>query len=234
MGAMTLSQPRNTLLSPPHLVTAVEKLSRLQAELAAETLSRAIDDASAAMAHQLSEPLTALLLYLHELKQASERIDGGQSSAAMHEMVDGALREAERVCDIVRAAGRSVDGSAAIDAAVERGRGAIDVWAWTRRARAVGVPPPDHSVIVRNPLTSREQEVLGLITGGSSNKEGAHRLGISTRTFEAHRAHIMEKLGARNAADLVRNTLSQNQRRPGYSEQSATETCSGINTPTRK
>jgi DNA-binding NarL/FixJ family response regulator len=53
--------------------------------------------------------------------------------------------------------------------------------------------------------------VLTLITGGCSNKEGGHRLGISTRTFEAHRAHLMGKLGARNAADLVRAALGKVQ-----------------------
>jgi DNA-binding CsgD family transcriptional regulator len=51
--------------------------------------------------------------------------------------------------------------------------------------------------------------VLALITGGASNKEGGHRLGISKRTFEAHRAHLMGKLGAKNAADLVRMALSE-------------------------
>ena len=58
-------------------------------------------------------------------------------------------------------------------------------------------------------LTPREREVLGLIISGASNKEGAHQLGITTRTFEVHRAHIMEKLGAKNAADLVRMALSK-------------------------
>jgi DNA-binding CsgD family transcriptional regulator len=58
-------------------------------------------------------------------------------------------------------------------------------------------------------LTPREHEVLALITGGASNKEGGHRLGISKRTFEAHRAHLMGKLGAKNAADLVRRALSE-------------------------
>jgi two-component system, LuxR family, response regulator FixJ len=53
-------------------------------------------------------------------------------------------------------------------------------------------------------LTARERDVLALIVDGASNKEGAHQLGISKRTFEGHRAHIMEKLGARNAADLGR------------------------------
>ena len=53
-------------------------------------------------------------------------------------------------------------------------------------------------------LTRREREVLDAITGGASNKEAGRQLGISPRTVEVHRARIMEKLGARNAADLVR------------------------------
>jgi len=57
-------------------------------------------------------------------------------------------------------------------------------------------------------LTPREREVLTQIAGGASNKEVGRRLGISPRTVEVHRARIMEKIGARNAADLVRIVLS--------------------------
>jgi len=57
-------------------------------------------------------------------------------------------------------------------------------------------------------LTPREHEVLAEIAGGASNKEAGRSLGISMRTVEVHRAHIMEKIGARNAADLVRIVLS--------------------------
>jgi len=57
-------------------------------------------------------------------------------------------------------------------------------------------------------LTQREREVLAEITGGASNKEAGRRLGISPRTIEVHRARIMDKLGAKNAADLVRITLN--------------------------
>jgi FixJ family two-component response regulator len=53
-------------------------------------------------------------------------------------------------------------------------------------------------------LTPREREVLGQTAGGASNKEAGRTLGISPRTIEVHRARIMEKLGAKNAADLVR------------------------------
>ncbi|MBD8877800.1 response regulator transcription factor [Roseibium polysiphoniae] len=58
-------------------------------------------------------------------------------------------------------------------------------------------------------LTRRERDVLQEITGGASNKEAGRILGISPRTVEVHRARIMEKLGARNAADLVRIVLGR-------------------------
>ncbi len=56
-------------------------------------------------------------------------------------------------------------------------------------------------------LTPRERQVLEQVAAGSSNKEVGRRLRISPRTVEVHRAHIMDKLGARNAADLVRIVL---------------------------
>jgi PAS domain S-box-containing protein len=53
-------------------------------------------------------------------------------------------------------------------------------------------------------LTAREREVLTQIAAGASSKEAGRQLGFSFRTIEIHRARIMEKLGAKNAADLVR------------------------------
>lgn len=60
-------------------------------------------------------------------------------------------------------------------------------------------------------LTPREREVLAQIAAGASNKEAGRYLGISPRTIEVHRARIMEKLGAKNAADLVRIVLTDNR-----------------------
>jgi FixJ family two-component response regulator len=60
----------------------------------------------------------------------------------------------------------------------------------------------------REPLTRREREVLEQFTSGASNKEAGRHLGISPRTIEDHRANIMKKLGAKNAADLVRIVMS--------------------------
>jgi FixJ family two-component response regulator len=60
----------------------------------------------------------------------------------------------------------------------------------------------------REPLTRREREVLEQFASGASNKEAGRTLGISPRTIEDHRANIMKKLGARNAADLVRIVMT--------------------------
>jgi FixJ family two-component response regulator len=60
----------------------------------------------------------------------------------------------------------------------------------------------------REPLTRREREVLEQFTSGASNKEAGRSLGISPRTIEDHRANIMKKLGARNAADLIRMVIT--------------------------
>ncbi|MEQ1602653.1 MAG: response regulator [Methylophilaceae bacterium] len=52
-------------------------------------------------------------------------------------------------------------------------------------------------------LTSREKEVLRLIIQSHSNKEAAEILNVSHRTIDAHRARVMEKMQAENAAALV-------------------------------
>jgi len=60
-----------------------------------------------------------------------------------------------------------------------------------------------------NTLTPRERDVLAQIVSGASNKEAGRSLKISPRTIEIHRARIMDKLGAKNAADLVRIALAR-------------------------
>src|SRR5215212_10394989 len=60
----------------------------------------------------------------------------------------------------------------------------------------------------REVLTRREREVLEQFVSGASNKETGRRLGISPRTVEDHRASIMKKFGARNAADLIRIAMT--------------------------
>ena len=56
-------------------------------------------------------------------------------------------------------------------------------------------------------LTGREAQVLERIVAGRLNKQIADDLGISIKTVEAHRANIMEKLGANTVADLLKIAL---------------------------
>lgn len=64
-------------------------------------------------------------------------------------------------------------------------------------------------------LTAREREVLEHLVAGQPNKVIAHELGISPRTVEIHRAHLMEKMQARSLSDLVRLALTAGVQAPG-------------------
>ena len=91
---------------------------------------------------------------------------------------------------------------------VQKVREAIDAMA-SRRSSGAEQAVPDLHFPGREPLTRREREVLVCLTSGASNKEAARQLGIGPRTVEYHRARLMEKLGARNVADLVRIVMSE-------------------------
>jgi DNA-binding NarL/FixJ family response regulator len=54
------------------------------------------------------------------------------------------------------------------------------------------------------PLTEREIEILTLLASGESNKKVATAIGVSTRTVESHRNHIMHKMKFGNYSDMVR------------------------------
>lgn len=56
-------------------------------------------------------------------------------------------------------------------------------------------------------LTLREREVMDLVVAGKLNKQIADELNISMKTVEAHRARVMDKMGARTLAELVRAVL---------------------------
>jgi FixJ family two-component response regulator len=116
--------------------------------------------------------------------------------------------------DIVSAIGAIKNGALDFMDTPFRGReivGWLDhaIGAYLRR-HAVNPPSKAGSVHFagREPLTRREREVLEQFASGASNKEAGRRLGISPRTIEDHRANIMKKLGARNAADLIRIVMT--------------------------
>ena len=59
----------------------------------------------------------------------------------------------------------------------------------------------------QDPLTPREREVLQLIAEGHTTKEIAAALGISFKTAESHRSHLMNKLDIHVTAGLVRYAI---------------------------
>ena len=56
-------------------------------------------------------------------------------------------------------------------------------------------------------LTAREWQVFDLVITGLSSKQIAFELSISPRTVELHRARLMQKMGVRNTASLIRAAL---------------------------
>ena len=63
--------------------------------------------------------------------------------------------------------------------------------------------------MLRNSLTPREKEILHMMVKGTRTKEIAYDLNISSRTVEAHRKNMMEKLNAEDIVMLVRFAVTQ-------------------------
>ena len=77
---------------------AAHTFNQLQNDLVSRARMWAVDEVGAAMAHQINEPLTALLLYLHEIKERGEQSTGAEAiPTSVRSMVDLALRETHRV-----------------------------------------------------------------------------------------------------------------------------------------
>ena len=71
-----------------------------------------------------------------------------------------------------------------------------------------GLGGADEAVMERlESLTAREREVLEMLIFGHQNKMIAHRLAISPRTVEIHRARVMEKMKVRSLPELVRTAM---------------------------
>ena len=80
---------------------------------------------------------------------------------------------------------------------------------YVRRSSDPGDSGAD-GVPLNSPLTPREIEVVKLLAEGKSNKEVASTLGVSTRTIESHRNHIMHKMNFASFSELIRFALRTN------------------------
>jgi DNA-binding CsgD family transcriptional regulator len=172
--------------------------------------AQAKDDAAAAIVRDLNGPLTALLIYIGEIREHSHQFPEAGGRAYLQQVIENALQQTERVCALVK---QIADPQSGFNVGLQGGyalsRRGIGFEATVAQGkndeRATSAMFSSESS--QKPLTKREREVLDLISEGYSNKQGASRMGISPRTFESHRAEAMRKLGARNTADLVRKAL---------------------------
>jgi DNA-binding CsgD family transcriptional regulator len=201
-----MSQQRKRVADSPlskwieHIASRDEEFEILRL---ASAQARLGDDPSAAVVRQLNGPLTALLIYIGEIKENTHQFSEADGNRAyLQQVVDNALQQTERVCALVRQIANPKDGAPMPRRVAESGTPAGHARDAGCTATAMFASDPG-----QKPLTKREREVLDFISEGYSNKQGALRMGISPRTFESHRAEAMRKLGARNTADLVRKAL---------------------------
>jgi DNA-binding CsgD family transcriptional regulator len=174
--------------------------------------TRAANEVGSAIAHQLNGPLTALRLYIGEIRQGSSRFrETAEAQDSMQHMVEAAFQETERLCAMMRLIADSFEEPLYPESAAALGRDVISWWSRsgsTEGSGHVNEGGPAGAACFAL-LTPREREVLSHVSQGCSNKQGAIRMQIGPRTFESHRAGVMRKFGARNAADLVRMALSE-------------------------
>jgi DNA-binding NarL/FixJ family response regulator len=89
--------------------------------------------------------------------------------------------------------------------AVSRGRTFVDLdLSENNLGQVLGHPAGTTGSAGASPLSPREQEVLGLLAQGHTNREVAERLFLSVKTVETYRARIAEKLGLKTRADIIR------------------------------
>ncbi|HEX2763251.1 MAG TPA: LuxR C-terminal-related transcriptional regulator [Allosphingosinicella sp.] len=110
---------------------------------------------------------------------------GGQVSVAVAAMKLGAIDFLERPLDAATLAAALAPAWQALETSVRDGE--------ARRAAQDRL----------GRLTARELDISAALFAGHSNKTVAHELGISVRTVEMHRAHIMAKLGVRSIAEAA-------------------------------
>ena len=112
-------------------------------------------------------------------------------------MAVGALQRG--ACDFIEKPFHNEDLLARIERALE-----LDSQIAARQQR-------DNAIASRlDQLTQREREVMQLVVAGKLNKQIADELNISMKTVEAHRARVMEKMGVRTLAELVKAVMTVN------------------------
>src|ERR1700720_2510322 len=138
--------------APPEDALEIARLSA--------TRTLAMDEAGGASARQLNGPLTALLLYMGEIKQHSHQISQDSSDRVyLQQVVENALQQTERVCAMKKQIAGSHDGLA-----TSPGRKSAFETRPSPVKEAARIPGVMFASAGQKPLTKREREVLGLIS----------------------------------------------------------------------
>ena len=190
-----------------------QRAEELEVDRPSPERTRAANEVGSAIAHQLNGPLTALRLYIGEIRQSSGRFrETAKTQDSMQQIVEAAFQETERLCAMMRLIADTFEEPLDPETAAALGRDVIS-W-WSRSGATEGSGHANGGGLAGAAsfalLTPREREVLGHVSQGCSNKQGALRMQIGPRTFESHRARVMRKFGAKNGADLVRMVLGEN------------------------
>ena len=141
-----------------------------------------------------ARPLTRVVML-------SMHADGAYVRAALRAGASGYLVKGSGLEDLVLALETIVDGGRFLCPALQP---LLDADAGPRPSSE---PLGGATQGIAEPLTSRETEVLQRVGEGLSSAEIAHCFGLSVKTIEGHRGRLMDKLGARNVADLVRHAV---------------------------
>ncbi|MCC6415903.1 MAG: response regulator transcription factor [Opitutaceae bacterium] len=131
--------------------------------------------------------------------------DGELPSQLIRQGVHGFVDKTAPLNYVLQAVESVLKGGMFFAANVPPKRGAAGEGPAAARPAARGQPTPSApSLAAAKNLSPREIEVARLVCEGLSSKEVATRLNLSVRTVEKHRSNLMEKLGVREVASLVR------------------------------
>jgi two-component system sensor kinase FixL len=164
-----------------------QRLGELQADLVHMARISAMDEMGAALAHELNQPLTALMLYLQALERTNARQAAGDTvPASVAGILDKAMREAERAANIIQRMRHFIERREPLRRLVDLSRLADDVVELTLPANRPGVRlvralAPDLPRVLVDPIQI-QQIIVNLVRNAMEAVGGVSRAEIRVTT----------------------------------------------------
>ncbi len=207
-------RPIRVLIADDHTLVRESLVAALDASGVCQVVAQAADGIVAVELAQKMQPDVAIVdLSMPRLGGIEVVRRLRESLPATRVLVVTMHQEEEYVVHAVRAGASGYlakDSATAelIEAIRDLHAGRAHFGAFAAKALAEQLQRPDRDV--QDPygsLTPREREVFHLIVEGLTTKEIARRLEVSPKTAENHRLRVIDKIGVRNTAELVRYAL---------------------------